>query len=57
MIGKTYPVMDFSIHGKHDGESCNFVLHCVHKLHITVASASCIIAKRNESVVNTLTLV
>ena len=29
---KTYHVMDFSIHGKHNSVSCNSVLHCVCKL-------------------------
>ena len=29
---KTYPVIDSRIPGKHDGVSCNSVLHCVSKL-------------------------
>ena len=32
--GKTYPVIDTPVHGKHNGASYNSVWHSIHKLHL-----------------------
>ena len=44
---ENYLAINFPIHGKHDGESCNFVYHCIRKLQL--------VFRINFSVVATVT--